>query len=273
MTKILSNATARILLAFCLLLGTMALSPPTVASNDSICNGYANKAMADLRRANSWKCLNYLQKMGSVWERRAPVHKGWCMGVLRSKPGLMGVATITRETTNRRKQIKACIQKNCEEYAKKALAHHAQARAAKCTALERYWRTSRQAHINFCKGTTYQNVQATLKRRDQKLLTCKKNARDKNQPYIQRYLGCYRDFPKRVLPIKKGRVLSALRCAKSCKAGGYKYAGLQYGGECYCGRTFTRKVRVPEARCQRRCRISSQRRCGGRWTNSVYLLK
>eukprot|EP00560_Eucampia_antarctica_P004756 CAMPEP_0197840358 /NCGR_PEP_ID=MMETSP1437-20131217/45560_1 /TAXON_ID=49252 ORGANISM="Eucampia antarctica, Strain CCMP1452" /NCGR_SAMPLE_ID=MMETSP1437 /ASSEMBLY_ACC=CAM_ASM_001096 /LENGTH=716 /DNA_ID=CAMNT_0043449961 /DNA_START=30 /DNA_END=2180 /DNA_ORIENTATION=- len=49
------------------------------------------------------------------------------------------------------------------------------------------------------------------------------------------YLGCFRDTSDRALPVKITGSLSVNQCTSTCYSLGYKYAGRQYKGECYCG--------------------------------------
>lgn len=54
-------------------------------------------------------------------------------------------------------------------------------------------------------------------------------------------LGCYSDSNStgRALAWRQDQVdasnLTQLHCASACELGGYAYAGVEYGSECYCG--------------------------------------
>ena len=50
-----------------------------------------------------------------------------------------------------------------------------------------------------------------------------------------KYLGCFRDAQDRALPVRINGSLSLSDCLSTCSSQGYKYAGRQYLGECYCG--------------------------------------
>lgn len=54
----------------------------------------------------------------------------------------------------------------------------------------------------------------------------------------------------------------------------YKYMGLQYSRECFCGNTyFTAEVDpIPTNTCTMPCSGDPAITCGGPWTNSVYIV-
>jgi hypothetical protein len=47
--------------------------------------------------------------------------------------------------------------------------------------------------------------------------------------------------------------------------GGFKYAGLQFGGECWAGNTFGKYGKKPDSECNMPCREDNKRKCGGSW--------
>lgn len=47
--------------------------------------------------------------------------------------------------------------------------------------------------------------------------------------------------------------------------GGFKYAGLQYGGECWAGNTFGKYGKRPDSECNMPCKLDKKRSCGGSW--------
>ena len=48
------------------------------------------------------------------------------------------------------------------------------------------------------------------------------------------YLGCYNDAVlNRTLSFKFGNGYSVISCLSDASAAGYRYAGLEYGGECW----------------------------------------
>ncbi|KAF3037548.1 hypothetical protein E8E11_001641 [Didymella keratinophila] len=89
-------------------------------------------------------------------------------------------------------------------------------------------------------------------------------------------LGCYTDsIGERTLefPANVEGVNSAGRCAAACQQAGYKYAGLEYGQECYCGNS----LRCPSAptvasACNMVCNGNATEVCGGPNAMNVYHL-
>jgi hypothetical protein len=49
------------------------------------------------------------------------------------------------------------------------------------------------------------------------------------------YAGCFKDQGRRALPKHLGDHMTGQECFKKAKAAGYKYAGLQYGQQCFAG--------------------------------------
>jgi hypothetical protein len=54
---------------------------------------------------------------------------------------------------------------------------------------------------------------------------------------------------------------------------GYKYVGMQYGGECWGGNTVGRYGKRPDSECNMRCKHDKNRYCGSSWRNNVFKLK
>ena len=50
----------------------------------------------------------------------------------------------------------------------------------------------------------------------------------------------------------------------------YKYAGLQYGYQCFCGDRIGKYGQVADGECNMDCPVEYMQTCGGRWRNSVY---
>lgn len=89
------------------------------------------------------------------------------------------------------------------------------------------------------------------------------------------YIGCYTDCGSRMLAakyIKNMRDLSLGKCKSICK--GYKYLGLQYAQECWCGNKMNTVSfhRVPDNECNMPCSGEKKRMCGGGCRNSVYFV-
>ncbi|KAL1123442.1 hypothetical protein AAG570_002522 [Ranatra chinensis] len=94
-------------------------------------------------------------------------------------------------------------------------------------------------------------------------------------PHENNYLGCFQDNATGV------RLLSAVKhvfknndvrlCMNVCFSQGYKYAGAEYGVECFCGnRKPAANVEVEENQCSMRCPKDKNSFCGGAWKISVY---
>ncbi|OAA49482.1 Carbohydrate-binding WSC [Metarhizium rileyi] len=62
-------------------------------------------------------------------------------------------------------------------------------------------------------------------------------------------------------------------CVNACKAGNYIYAGVEYGGECWCGNKLTAgSVPAPDKDCSMTCNDNSTEYCGGPSRLNVYKL-
>jgi hypothetical protein len=61
--------------------------------------------------------------------------------------------------------------------------------------------------------------------------------------------------------------MTAAKCIAYCSAKGYKYVGLQYMTQCYCGDTFTEN---PVSGCDSKCGGDKSQICGGVYKNTVY---
>lgn len=83
------------------------------------------------------------------------------------------------------------------------------------------------------------------------------------------YVGCFEDAPNRALsPSHDGALRSINDCIEYCAGSAAFFAGLQYGGECYCGEEV-RYDRRPEEECSMPCLLGSGT-CGGAYRNSIY---
>jgi hypothetical protein len=84
------------------------------------------------------------------------------------------------------------------------------------------------------------------------------------------YLACYTDAPdpNRALPAFQGIGFSFTQCVNRCGSLNFSFAGLQFGGECFCGDAL-RYVRVDDAECNMPC-TNGGGPCGGVWRNSIY---
>ena len=57
-------------------------------------------------------------------------------------------------------------------------------------------------------------------------------------------------------------------CLTACK--GYKYAGVQYARQCFCGNDSYEFQIVPDSQCNMKCTGNSEETCGGSWRMNVY---
>jgi len=52
----------------------------------------------------------------------------------------------------------------------------------------------------------------------------------------------------------------------------YKYFGLQYGSQCWCGNRYGRYGHAKHSDCNKRCQGNRHSKCGGTWRNRIYLV-
>ena len=62
------------------------------------------------------------------------------------------------------------------------------------------------------------------------------------------------------------------QCFKKAKKMGYKYAGLQFGFECWAGHDAPQRMKVPNSQCSQKCNYDKSMTCGNADRNSVYAL-
>lgn len=84
-----------------------------------------------------------------------------------------------------------------------------------------------------------------------------------------RYLGCWKEDNERIM-FYRGTDGSLAGCITSCPQ--FKYIGMQYGGECWCGNRYrATKVdkQLSDAACEKKIDKEGNR-LGGSWKNAVY---
>lgn len=54
---------------------------------------------------------------------------------------------------------------------------------------------------------------------------------------------------------------------------GFRYAGLQYGGECWGGNKMGKYGKRPDSECNMKCRKDKGRICGAGWRNNIFDLQ
>ncbi|KAK3950414.1 WSC domain-containing protein [Pseudoneurospora amorphoporcata] len=94
---------------------------------------------------------------------------------------------------------------------------------------------------------------------------------DPFQPFI--YSGCYADTGNpHALSLRSQldqQNMTIEKCVSVCKGNGFRYAGLEYYGVCYCGNTVNGQ-QLAEASCNYPCTSNSSQVCGGTDIISIY---
>lgn len=85
--------------------------------------------------------------------------------------------------------------------------------------------------------------------------------------------GCWVDDPRRALPVAlmpSGATVAS--CVALARKLGYRYAGLQFGGQCWAG-DATGFTPADAAECGMKCTADGNQKCGGGWRNSIWSTK
>ncbi|KAH7303931.1 WSC domain-containing protein [Stachybotrys elegans] len=93
---------------------------------------------------------------------------------------------------------------------------------------------------------------------------------DPFQPFV--YSGCFQDGSPRTLEYRSeqsSRNMTVEACVAECKGNGFRYAGLEYYGECYCGATVNSPA-LDEGLCNLPCNGNNTQTCGGNDALSIY---
>lgn len=90
-------------------------------------------------------------------------------------------------------------------------------------------------------------------------------------------IPCAVDTPDRILAnvvVSYQQSTTPYTCTTLCGSEGYRYAGVEYGDECYCGTGYVGEVEAAEyaTECQMRCAGSYGYTCGGSWRMQTYKL-
>ncbi len=103
----------------------------------------------------------------------------------------------------------------------------------------------------------------------------------RNPNYPPNYLGCFKDkgdasnlknLTNRDLNgthLSKNN-MTVRDCRFECGRKGFKYAGLQYSSQCYCGNSYGKYGKLKDQNCSSLCCGNPTKICGGSWANSVY---
>ncbi|KAF9484188.1 hypothetical protein BDN70DRAFT_181683 [Pholiota conissans] len=87
------------------------------------------------------------------------------------------------------------------------------------------------------------------------------------------YQGCYTDSETRTLTglYVSDSAQTVEKCQARCQAGGYLYAGVEYGVECFCSNTILSTAsKVAESDCSMTCGGNSGEKCGAGYRLSLY---
>ena len=82
-------------------------------------------------------------------------------------------------------------------------------------------------------------------------------------------LGCYSDAPSRALPYAHPTRTTPTQCVDICSDRAYKLAGVQAGGQCFCGDELG-YAHVSATQCDWTCDAGGTG-CGGSWRNDIYV--
>ncbi|KAG9038330.1 hypothetical protein FRB95_001742 [Tulasnella sp. JGI-2019a] len=88
-------------------------------------------------------------------------------------------------------------------------------------------------------------------------------------------MGCHQDQSARTLAGSSitSSSMTPTFCQSFCTTGGFSYAGVEYGQECYCGNKLTVNTPLASTSCQIPCAGNSALICGGsNWQLSLYQL-
>ncbi len=89
------------------------------------------------------------------------------------------------------------------------------------------------------------------------------------------YKGCFLDKPHRDLTGFSGKIkdMTPEKCFVKCAKLGFRYAGLQNTGQCFCGNNYNKYGSLPEKKCKCLCKGDDGETCGCEWSNKVYELR
>jgi hypothetical protein len=87
-----------------------------------------------------------------------------------------------------------------------------------------------------------------------------------------RYLGCFFEKNPRALDgsyVQGDKQMTNATCRAFCKQSGFRYAGTEWGQECYCGNTLPDML-LPESACDHKCTGNELEICGGYLRLSIF---
>ncbi|KAH7368772.1 WSC domain-containing protein [Plectosphaerella cucumerina] len=85
-------------------------------------------------------------------------------------------------------------------------------------------------------------------------------------------VGCYTEVPGRTLPaLRPTEEQTVAACIDACSTAGYSFAGLEYGGECWCGNAIAEAAQPAGAdECAMPCNDNRSELCGGPDRLNIY---
>ncbi|CAG2197182.1 unnamed protein product [Mytilus edulis] len=93
---------------------------------------------------------------------------------------------------------------------------------------------------------------------------------------VSGYIGCYEDDDIRILyrmlykAVLKDTGMTVQKCKQFCGKKGFKFAGVEYGYECFCGNVLRKCRKRKESDCKMPCSGNKRQTCGGPWRISIY---
>ncbi|XP_071179098.1 zonadhesin-like isoform X1 [Mytilus edulis] len=92
------------------------------------------------------------------------------------------------------------------------------------------------------------------------------------KPKESGYIGCYQDDSTRILhkQVLKDKGMTVEKCKQFCGIKGFKFAGVEYGYECFCGNVLRKDRKRKESDCKMPCSGNRRQTCGGPWRISIY---
>ncbi|KAK3105994.1 hypothetical protein FSP39_010464, partial [Pinctada imbricata] len=86
------------------------------------------------------------------------------------------------------------------------------------------------------------------------------------------YIGCFVDASDRLLPsaFTDSKQMTVEYCTNYCNGRGFKYAGVQFYSQCFCGDNYLKHIQTANSACNTPCRGNPAQKCGGTWRISVY---
>ncbi|KAI8626350.1 WSC-domain-containing protein [Xylariaceae sp. FL1651] len=87
-----------------------------------------------------------------------------------------------------------------------------------------------------------------------------------------KYVGCANEIPGRALTGSSfsDDSMTIERCQDYCKTNTYPLSGVEYGRECYCGKTVADPAKFGQTDCNMNCKGNNNEMCGGNARVSIF---